>query len=319
MWPGRRAAAAALAFAAGYAVMPAVGSAYASAGASRAASPSYYEGNASPAVLYRQGRAAGLARVSGLVILDFGRPAYDAGRYGTLDFTDHFAALDDITASAEAYAAGYLSSAPRYRQLTVAIGTNNSCGTGQPCGRTRSCGCVLEPPSYLVWGRQLAYAVTRADAGVVRLRASRGYTDDVRVVAGDDAEPAFDPAYRNTHDLLAGYAAAVGGSRPAMVDFGDATPGSWSQEQLFQVAYGFRPDVPVPEVYLPSQARHWAALVRYALRRHRVSMTILGVLTQDPAGNTPGVAYAEMVAALTPLTGQTSIRWLSEIGRRPPA
>jgi hypothetical protein len=37
----------------------------------------------------------------------------------------------------------------------------------------------------------------------------------VTVVAGDDAEPAFDPGYENTYGLLARYADAVGGfNRP---------------------------------------------------------------------------------------------------------
>ena len=281
--------------------------------AAAAPTSSLYEPTASGPVLYAQGLAAGKAGAQGAVILDFGRPAYRAGVYGVMDYADRFVPLADVVGAVESYAWGYFRSAPSYTGLEVVMGTNDSCGTGQPCGSTKRCGCPDEPPSYRQWGRHFALFVEGTASWVADLRATHGYTDDVRVVAGDDAEPGFDPRYWNTYDLLAGYAATVG-SAPTMVDFGDAAPGPWTEEQLYQVAYGFPPDVPFPEIYYPGQAAQWGALARYARAHHGKSMDFSGVLSQDPAGNTPAAAYSQLVAALAPVTGQTVLRWASEIG-----
>jgi hypothetical protein len=135
----------------------------------------------------------------------------------------------------------------------------------------------------------------------------------IKVVAGDDVEPAHDPGYRNTADVLRGYARAVGGFQPSMVDYGSAEPGFWTPDQLYQVAYGFKPDLPFPEIYYATDAVNWAAVVAYAHARYRVAMTIFGVLTDSPIGNSPQGAYSQMVNAAQHLTGQTHIQWSSNI------
>jgi hypothetical protein len=321
-----RAASGALAvvvFTAGAAVVPAPAaartvshSATRSAAAIHAPAPSrsIYETTASGPVLYRQGRAAGRAGVQGAVILDFGRPAYWAATSGTMDFSDRFVSLADVAVGAENYVAGYFASAPARTDLEVIVGTNDSCGTGQPCPRsgTRSCGCRFEPPSYYQWGRRFALAVAQASYWTADTRSRHGFTDHVQVVAGDDAEPGFDPGYRNTYALMSGYAAV--GTGLTMVDFGDAAPGPWTREQLYQVAYGLPPDVPFPEIYYRGQAGEWAQLARYALGHHGKLMRFAGVLSQDPEGNTATQAYSQLVAALRPVTGQGAIRWASQIG-----
>ena len=275
---------------------------------------SIYETTASGPALYRQGRAAGTGGTQGAVILDFGRPAYRAGIYGTMDFGDGFVPLADLVTGVENYVAGYYATAPRYTSLEVIVGTNNSCGTGQPCPRsgTRSCGCRSEPTSYYQWGRRFALAVAQASYWNTDTRSRHGFTDQVQVVAGDDAEPGFDPGYYNTSALMSGYAGAVTGL--TMVDFGDAAPGPWTNEQLYQVAYGFPPNIPFPEIYYPGQAGEWAGLAHYALIHHGKVMRFAGVLSQDPEGNTASEAWSQLVAALRPVTGQRSLQWASEIG-----
>jgi hypothetical protein len=193
----------------------------------------------------------------------------------------------------------------------VAIGTNNSCGTGQPCGGV-VCGCKFEPPSFAAWGAQQAAAVEQAQSAANALRNRSGFTDVVTVAAGDDAEPAFDPGYQNTYDLLAGYANAVGGYQPSMIDFGSAEPGFWSNDQLLQIADGFRPNLAVPEVYFNSEASAWASLISYARSRGR-TITVFGVLTNAPNGLSPQAGYSSLLGAIQPITGQTAIRWPSNI------
>jgi len=281
--------------------------------AAAAATASHYEASTDPATLFAQGRAAGRAGAQGLVILDFGRPAVSGSISGTMDFDGSFVSLSSIVAATTSYVQGYFASAPANFRLDVAIGTNNSCGTGQPCGGI-VCGCRFEPPSFSAWGAQQAAAVERAQSQVNSLRSQSGFTDVVTVVAGDDAEPAFDPGYQNTYDLLAGYAQAVGGFQPSMIDYGSAEPGYWSSDQLLQIADGFRPNLAVPEIYFNSDVSSWASLVSYAKTRGR-SLVVFGVLTNAPNGDSPWAGYNSLLNAIEPITGQTAIRWPSNISQ----
>jgi hypothetical protein len=273
-----------------------------------ASTVSYYETSANPATLLGQGQAAGEAGAQGLVILDFGRPAANGSIAGTFDFGGSFDSFASIVSGTESYIQGYLATAPSDLSLHVAIGTNNSCGTGQPCGGI-VCGCVLEPTNFASWGAQLAAAVENVQAEANDLRNSSGDTDTVTVVAGDDAEPAFDPGFQNTSDLLGGYASAVGSFQPAMIDYGSAEPGYWTMSQLLQVVDGFRPDVAVPEVYTVPEASSWASLISFA-SAHGRSIQVFGVLTNAASGNHAS-GYAALLGAIGPITGQSLIRWSS--------
>ena len=285
----------------------------AGAAAMPATTTSHYEATVDPAALNAQGRAAGRAGTQGLVILDFGRPAVSGSTSGTMDFNGGFVSLDSIVAATASYVQGYFATAPANLRLDVAIGTNNSCGTGQPCGGI-VCGCRFEPPSFAAWGARQAAVVEQAQSEATSLRSRSGFTDVVTVVAGDDAEPAFDPGYQNTYDLLAGYANAVGGFQPAMIDYGSAERGFWSSDQLLQIADGFRPNLAVPEVYFHSQVSSWASLASYAKARGRV-LTVFGVLTNAPNGASPQTGYGSLLSAIQPITGQAAIRWTSNISR----
>lgn len=268
---------------------------------------SYYEQTGSSSVMYTQGEVAGKEASQGIVILDFGRPAALGATYGTMGFAGSFISLPDIVAGVEGFIRAYFHYARPYLTLDVAVGTNNSCGTSQPCG-TRICGCSNEPASFYAFGEAWAVAVEQLRSWAFELRAQRGYTDTVRVVAADDAEPAYDPGYLNTYELLAGYAAVVGGSEPAMVDYGSAE-GSWTEGELLQVAYGFRPDVPMPQVYYSTQVDEWAHLLYYAKESRHLDMTIFGVL----AAADPMAAYSEMLGVTERVTRQSEIPWLSTL------
>ena len=268
---------------------------------------SYYEQNGSSGGLFRQGEAAGKAGAEGIVILDFGRPAEEGSSYGTMGFGGSFISLPAIIGGVESFIRAYYHFAPAGLSLDVAVGTNNSCGTGQPCG-ARICGCTNEPASFYAFGGAWAFAVEELGSWALDYRAAGGFSDVVRVVAADDAEPAYDPGYRNTYELLAGYAITVGGPQPAMVDYGSAER-QWTNAQLLQVAYGFRPDVPMPQVYYSSQVNEWADLLLYAKRARHLNMTIFGVL----AAEDPQAAYSEMLSAVERVTRQRAIAWLSTL------
>jgi len=285
-------------------------SSVASSAAVQAPTTSHYEASADPSTLLSQGQAAGQGSSQGLVILDFGRPAVDASVYGTEDFSGTFDSFASIVTAAESYIEGYLTTAPRHLTLDVAIGTNNSCGPGQPCG-TVVCGCANEPPNFAAWGAQLAASVLQVGAQSASIKSHSGYTDTVTVMAGDDAEPAFDPEYLNTYNLMAGYAAAVNGYQPAMIDYGSADVGYWSQAQLLQIADGFKPNLAVPEIYTSTDPAEWGSLVTYA-KQSGQTMTIFGVMTAQ-TGNLPQTSYNSLVGALQTITGQSSILWPTTI------
>ena len=274
---------------------------------------SYYERDANPKVLFLQGEDAGKAASQGIVILDFGRPAVDGASYGTMGYGGTFLSLQSIAAGVQSYITAYYRYAPPLTFLNVAVGTNNSCGTGQPCGKTASCGCPDEPPNFTTWGGQFALVVEDIGVWASAAKAQSGYTDDVRVVGADDIEPAFDPGYYNTYDLLAGYAGAVGGYFPPLVDYGSAEASDWTEGQLLQVAYGFRPDVAMPEIYYPADAAEWAALLSYAKARLGKAVEVYGVLTEGPGSNSPGKAYIDMLQAMAKVTNQSTIPWTSTI------
>jgi len=273
---------------------------------------SYYETSASTAVLGSQGQTAGRSGMQGLVVLDFGRPASDGTSDGTLDFSHNVASFAEITAGVESYVTAYYDSAPASTRLDVVVGTNDSCGVNQPCGSV-VCGCPDEPSSYITWGQELASTVEQLNAWSARVASSNGFTDTVHVWAGDDAEPAFDPGFDNTRYVMQGYAQEVGGSYPPMVDYGSADPGIWTNDELLQIANGFSPNVAMPEMYTPGQVSEWASVLSYAKTHYGEDVTLFGVMTVAASTEAPQNAAADTLAALAPVTGQSSIRWVSTI------
>jgi hypothetical protein len=268
------------------------------------ATESYYESSASVVALAAQGTNAGASGASGLTILDFGRPASVGGVDGTLDFSGEPVSFASIQLAVESFIQAYFLAAPPSTDLTVAVGTNNSCGPNSDCGG------FDQPSSLYTWGTELAQTVESLNSWVGGERQANGYTDQVQVVAADDAEPGFDPGFNSTYAVLDGYASAVGGDQPAMIDYGSAEAGYWTEQQLYDVAYGLGPDVPVPELYWPGQTAGWAALADWAQQNLGVNMQYFGVLA-SPDWGTPMDSYQMALANLG--TGAQSIRWLSSI------
>jgi len=266
-------------------------------------------------VLGAQGAVDGSAGLSGVAILDFGRPAESGGVPATLDFGSHLDSLSSLVPAVEAYADGYRRTALSGASMTVALGTNDSCGTGQPCGNG-TCGCTGEPTDYLSWGQAWAQAVAQIGAALSATASS--YAATASAAGGDDAEPAYDPAFTNTFDVLAGFDDVT--SLP-MIDYGsiDGGPSAnafWTSEQMYLVTNGLRPDAPLPEIYHPGMADQWAALSHWAAVNAGGSLDFAGVLTEAPDGYSPDEAAAALHDALRtdfPDTLQPSWAWSSNM------
>jgi len=277
---------------------------------------SRYESTTEPSVLGAQGAADGGAGLAGVAILDFGRPAESDLGAATLDFGSHLDPMPTLVAAVDAYADSYRRMAPRGASMTVLLGTNDSCGTGQPCG-TGTCGCTDEPNDFVAWGQAWGQAVTQIDAHLAATESS--YAASVHAGAADDAEPAYDPAFTNTFDVLAGYDEAT--SLP-MIDYGsiDGGPtsnGFWTPQQMYLVASGLRPDVALPEIYHPGMAEQWAALSHWAVANAGGPLPFAGVLTEAPAGFSPDQGSSALHDALSndfSDTAQPSWSWSSNMG-----
>ena len=149
---------------------------------------SLYEYSVRRSTLRSQGCDAAKRGVGGIVILDFGQPAYNGHTYGTYLFSGAFAANDKITSAMLAYAVGYGNCLPRRSKLSISLarGTSNY----HP-----------QVPSPYQAGKSWA----RETHELQRLVEARGLGAHVTSAAADDVEPAWDRSFHRTRDFFRGY------------------------------------------------------------------------------------------------------------------
>jgi hypothetical protein len=253
---------------------------------------SLYERTTSPPVLRKQGCTAAKRDVGGIVILDFGQPAYNGHTYGTNLFSGRFAGNREITRAMLAYAGGYVyclrqGSAAR---ITLARGTSNY----RP-----------QVPSAYKAGHKWA----RETRTLSRLLAKRGYDRHVTSAAANDVEPAWDRTFHKTRDFFRGYRDADPGH--LLYNFGslDGGVGSiWNARQVFFVTGGMKYVRAIPEIYNHAMARQWAQLAHIARKTYKRPVKFAGVMTQHKAGTgwmKPHDAHKTLVRELASV-GQAS-------------
>jgi len=248
---------------------------------------SLYERDANPRRLARQGCAAARRGESGVVVLDFGKPAYGRhGGYGTIDFSDRFVSNHAITMGMLGWGRGYAHCLPPHSSavVTLARGTSN-----------------YHPhvPSTTLAGKRWAGAVLALERKLHR----HGLTAHVRSAAADDAEPAWDRSFRETRRFIQGF--RLVSHRRTLYDYGSLDGGVgaiWSARQMLYVAGVNRQSAAIPEIYYASQAREWAELAYIAHRRFHQHVHFAGVMTQGSSscdcGFRPKAAHRALVSAL---------------------
>src|SRR5439155_10905658 len=87
---------------------------------------SLFEHTSSPTTLRKQGCRAAKRGVGGIVILDFGQPAYNGHTYGTYLFSGRFAGNKRITRAMYAYAYGYHRCLRRGSDLKITLARRTS-------------------------------------------------------------------------------------------------------------------------------------------------------------------------------------------------
>jgi hypothetical protein len=251
---------------------------------------SRYERTTDVRVLFQQGCAAGHDRINGLVILAFGKPAYNGHTYGTILFSNRFAANYKITAATRAYANGYARCVPKTStaQITLARGTSNYSPS--------------TPSTYKAGRKWARETMTFAKY----LRNHPGVAARVQAAAAIDAEPAWDRSFRRTYDFFRGFKDARTGY--LLYNFGslDGGVGSiWNLRQAFYVAGGMKYARVVPEIYFRVQAHQWAELARLAIKTYKRPVQFAGVMTQHwkgcnrrICGMTPREAHSQLGLAL---------------------
>jgi hypothetical protein len=233
---------------------------------------SLYERDAHPSRLTQQGCAAARRGERGVVVLDFGKPAY-AGRgfnrgYGTIDFSDRFVSNHRITLGMLGWARGYVRCLPKHSHAvaTLARGTSNY----RP-----------SVPSAWVAGHRWAQSMLALGRKLRR----HGFGAHVKSAAAVDAEPAWDRGFRQTRLFIHGLRTNAHGR--TLYDYGslDGGVGSiWSARQMMYVTEGEGHTAVLPEIYYPSLAREWAQFAYVAHHRFHRRVHFAGVMTEVTPG-----------------------------------
>jgi len=238
---------------------------------------SIYEHSAQPWILSAQGCSAARRHENGIVILDFGKPAFHHGGYGTILFSGRFAPNHKITNAMLAYAHGYVSCLPTgsTAAIELARGTSN-----------------YHPsvPSAYTAGVRWARETNRLGVKLAR----KGLAAHVEAAAADDAEPAWDRSFRKTKHFFHGFRAAVHGH--TLFNFGSLDGGVgavWSARQAWYVSGGLRHTKALPEIYNSAMAQQWAELARIARGRYHHAVRFAGVMTQGTASCNCGLRPTE--------------------------
>jgi len=246
---------------------------------------SLYEHSVRRSTLRRQGCSTAERGVGGIVILDFGQPAYNGHTYGTYLFSGRFAGNKAITRAMLAYARGYRSCLARGSQLriTLARGTSNY----HP-----------QVPSAYKAGRKWA----RETMALQKLLRARKLHSHVSAAAADDVEPAWDRPFHRTRDFFRGFRDARTGH--LLYNFGslDGGVGSvWNARQIFFVTSGMKYARAIPEIYNHAMAQQWADLAHIAKKRYKRPLKFAGVMTTHTSRNRgmkPRDAHKILVRAL---------------------
>jgi hypothetical protein len=252
----------------------------------RATTLSIYERTTKPWILGAQGCSAARRHETGIVVLDFGKPAFKHHGYGVILFSGRYADNHHVTTAMVGYARGYVRCLAEASNATIELarGTSN-----------------YHPavPSAYTAGVRWARATNR----VARILAREGLDAHVTAAAADDAEPAWDPAFRKTRDFFHGFRVATRGH--TLYDYGSLDGGVgavWSARQAWYVSGGIRHTKALPEIYNSAMARQWAELAAIARARYHRGVRFAGVMTQGTAscscGLRPHAAHRVLAHAL---------------------
>lgn len=251
---------------------------------------SIYEQTVSASTLQQQGCKAAVGP-KGLVVLDFGEPAYNNGTYGVGLFPNGtFASDDDVLHAAANFVFGAWSCRTKNTSITMAIGTSNYNGQlGSNTSQWSSAG--------MDWGLM----VNSVQSYIV----NNGYNSQFTAWGADDIEVAPSNGWATYNETVSFVNSYNNNSPQTFVDYGDdpggVNPSPWTAQELWYVASGATDDVALPEIYYNADATSdWEPLDQWACANEGGAMKIIGTMSEYPYGNSnrPGIAFKDMYNAM---------------------
>lgn len=244
------------------------------------------------ATMHATGCADATANTAGdryAVVLDIGSQRTDlpGDAWGAM-LTQTSTKLTDaqLVTAVEAYLDGYAGCMADYSRLLLAVATNND---NHQYFVEGSDTCPT-PPAGTDDPLGTAGGTDWAENVIDPVATYAAQWPHITVAGGNDIEPGFAGCTSQATDWVTAFAAAT--TAPyVFIGSADGCPtvlGStkdcnygWTQQQIYQLAYGISParSVPLPQIYIPAQAAQWANISRSGVRGGDAPIAFGGVLT----------------------------------------
>ena len=242
---------------------------------------SLYESTTNASTMYNQGCSAAHG-APGLIILDWGQPVYlGNSTYGTYDFGGHDDTDTAILHAVANFAQGVWYCRTSSTNIAIGIGQSNYySGNAIP----------LTTAAWYADGQQWGILVNNLQSFI---------TNNHYNVVGSNGAGDLEVEWENftlTSSLVNGYNSVT---RHAYFDFGDDSPGWWSNSQVWYVAYGATDNFPLPEIYYNADTTYdWEPLDVWACRYEGGPIYFKGTMSEDVSGtNSPAQAFIDMYNA----------------------
>ncbi|MGB8348010.1 MAG: hypothetical protein WCD86_24225 [Ktedonobacteraceae bacterium] len=242
---------------------------------------SLYEPTTNAVTLYNQGCSAAHG-VPGLIILDWGQPVYFGNNtYGTYDFGGHDDTDTDILHAVANFAQGVWYCRTRATDIAIGIAQSNYYSDNA---------IPLTTQAWYADGQQWGQMVN----SVQSFLTNNHYTV-VGANGAGDLEVEWE-TFALTSSLVNGYNSVTA---HVYFDFGDDSPGWWSNYQVWYVAYGAKDNLPLPEIYYNSDATYdWEPLSVWACSYEGGPIYFKGTMSEDVSGtNSPAQAFSALYNA----------------------
>jgi len=242
---------------------------------------SLYEPTTNAATMYNQGCGAAHG-APGLIILDWGQPVYFGNNtYGTYDFGGHDDTDTAILHAVANFAQGVWYCRTRSTNIAIGIGESNYFSDHA---------IPLTTGAWYADGQQWGQMVNSVQSFL---------TNNHYTVVGANGAGDLEVEWMNftlTSSLVNGYNSVTS---HIYFDFGDDSPGWWSNYQVWYVAYGAKDNLPLPEIYYNSDATYdWEALDLWACHYEGGPIYFKGTMSEDVSGtNSPAQAFLDLYNA----------------------
>jgi hypothetical protein len=246
-----------------------------------ASTRSIYESTTDADTMHNQGCSAAQG-APGLLILDWGQPVYFGNNiYGTYAFGGHDDTDTDILHAVANFAQGVWYCRSSSTNIAIAIGESNYYSDHA---------IPLTSAAWYADGQQWGMLVNSLQSFI---------TNNHYTVVGTNGAGELEVEWANftlTSSLVNGYNSVTS---HLYFDFGDDSPGWWSNYQVWYVAYGARDNVPLPEIFYNSDATYdWEALDVWACRFEGGPIYIKGTISENVAGtNSSNLAFNDLYNA----------------------